>query len=222
MPSPLKRLPSYRLAFLLLSTLGLVRCQQNAPARKPTAPADTIEVTSYSIERENNAALADWKGFQVENEFIALPPDWQSTVKGYTLVCTPGKNQGGQEVLTFARFDREGDSREISERLGQQAAQNAFSPFTVQGDTLKALVFQQGFGYERNADLATAGVDYKGYCLLYADDSTFYKYTLILSKQRLNAYHGNLISDIVSNLKIDKQYVFRTENPLQTIKILKP
>ncbi|MBF9237665.1 hypothetical protein I2I05_09685 [Hymenobacter sp. BT683] len=216
----------HRLAFFLVGTLGLIHCQpnaeQNARFSQASTLTDTIEVTSYSFERENSAALADWKGFQDGDEFIALPPDWRDTVQGQTLVIAPGKNQGGYEVLTFARFDREGDNRAESERLGQQAARSAFSPFAVRGDTLKELVFERGFGYERNADLAKQGTDYQGYCLLYANDSTFYKYTLILSKQRLRAYDGNLISDIVGNLKIGNKYVFRTENPVQKIIVLNP
>ena len=207
-----------------MCTLGLVHCQpkaeQNTGFRKATTPTDTIEVTSYSFERENSAALADWKGFQDGAEFVALPPDWRETVQGHTLVMTPGQNQGGYEVLTFARFAREGDSRVESERLGEQAARTAFSPFAAQGDTLKELVFARGFGYERNANLSKDGTEYRGYCLFYANDSTFYKYTLILSKQRLHAYDGNLIRDIVGNLKIGNQYVFRTANPVQKIIVL--
>jgi hypothetical protein len=227
MPFPLKDFPLYRRAFFLLGAVGLVQCQQHTADqevlfRQANAPIDTIAVTSYSMERENHSALAEWKVFEDGEELIALPPDWRSTVQGHTLVLTPGQNQGGHEVLTFARYDREGASQQESEKLGQQAARSAFSPFAVRGDSLKELVFRHGFAYERNADLSKESAEYRGYCLLYANDSTFYKYTLVLSKQRLQAYEGNLIRDIVGNLKIDQQYVFRTENPLQQIILLKP
>jgi hypothetical protein len=218
----MKRFLSYRLVCSLLATLGLVHCQPNTPSRAPTTLAKTIEVPSYSFERETSPALADWKGYQDGDEFIALPPDWQATEQVHTLVLTPGKNQGGQEGLMFGRFDREGDSREVSEEFGQRAAQSTFSSFAVRSDTLKELVFKRDFAFERNVKFAKGGVDYRGYCLIYANDSTFYKYTLILAEQRLQAYDGNLLTDILGNLKIAKNYALRTENPLQQIKIIKP
>jgi len=217
-----KRFPLYRFACSLLGTVGLVQCQPNTPARAPTTPANTIEVTTYSFQRKTSPALADWKGFQDGDEFLALPPDWQATEQGHTLVLTPGKKQGDQEGLTFVRFEREGDSREASEELGQRAAQSTFASFAVGRDTLKKLVFERDFAFERNVQLTKEGVAYRGYCLLYVNDSTFYKYTLVLAEQRLQAYDGNLLGDIVGNLKIAKNYAFRTQNPLRQITIVTP
>jgi hypothetical protein len=212
-----KRFPLYR-----LGTLGLVQCQPDTPSRKPTTPANTSEVTAYSFKRETSPVLADWKAFQDGDEFLALPPDWQATAQGHTLVLTPGKKQGGQEGLTFARFDREGDSREVSEELGQRAAQSTFASFAIRSDTLKKLVFERDFAFERNVQLTKEGVDYRGYCLLYVHDRTFYKYTLVLAEQRLQAYDGNLLGDIVGNLEIAKNYAFRTQNPLRQITLVTP
>jgi hypothetical protein len=165
----MKRFPLYRLAFSLLGTVGLVHCQQQseheALLRQAMPPIDTVAVTSYSIERENHAALADWRGIQDGNELLAFPPDWRDTVQGHTIIITPGQHQG-DEVLTFARFDREGASRQESEHLAQEAAQSTFPQFAVQSDSLKELVFQRGFAYERTADLSKAGTHYRGYCLI--------------------------------------------------------
>ncbi len=212
----------YKLVLLVVVALLLTQCQQGnnqeTVYKKPDMPIDTIAVTSFSYERENSAALKDWQIFQDGNEVITLPPDWKSAVKDQALILTPTNNYGHNEGLTFKRFDREGHANQEDDMLAQKTARAAFSNFTIQGgDSLKKLVFQRDFAYERNAVVSKNGNNYKAYCLVYVDDSTFYKYNLVLSEQRVSSYKDNLLSDIIGNLKINNNYFLRTDNPLKEI-----
>jgi hypothetical protein len=156
----------------------------------------------------------NWQSFQDASETIALPPDWESKADGKTLAIIPKINYGGSEGLTFRRFDREGHSDSDDDELTKKIAKGAFSTFEIQDDSLKKLVFQHDFGYERNAILFRNGTSYKGYYLVYVNNDTIYEYLILLSVRRLKSYQGNLLSDIVGNLKINNEYFLRTENPL--------
>jgi len=175
---------------------------------------DNVEVSSFSIERENSPALANWRVFEDENEIIAVPDGWIHRVKDQSLIIAPLNSLYGNEKLVFERIAKDNPDFDY-EKVGQRLAELAFKDFTIaNGDTIKKIKFRQNFCFERNVSLSKNGENYTGYFLAYINDSTIYKYNLVLSSKRLNDYKGSLIKDIVGNLQINKQYLISNKNPL--------
>ena len=177
----------------------------------------SAEVTSFPIEREENASLANWEVFKDGNEIITTPPGWSHYVKDQNLTISPPNSLENNERLVFSRIAKDNPSLDY-EKVGQRLAELTFRDFTVsQGDTIKKIKFQKDFCFERNVALSKNGANYTGYFLAYINDSTIYQYDIILSSKSLNDYKGSLIKDIIGNLQINKKYIISNENPLISI-----
>ncbi|MCR5890267.1 hypothetical protein LRS06_21305 [Hymenobacter sp. J193] len=182
------------------------------------AAADTVDVTSFNIERENNSPeLANWAVFEVGQEIICTPPGWKAHQTDDELILLPPTRTDSTERVTFARFNKDSPSLDYNS-FARQMAKTAFDDFTIQkGDTLNQLIFQRDFGYERNTGLLLAGTTYKGYCMVYVNDRFVYKYRIILAENRLKNYRGDLFQDIIGNLQVNKQYLVGNDNPIKQI-----
>jgi len=211
---------------LLCLALSLTQChldvstEQQQTASQKTA--DSVEVTSFNIERENSPALADWIAFEAGKERICTPPGWKSYVTSQQeLVVIPPDSKDSIEQVYFTRFDRD-IKPSNDDTIALNLAKTSFNNFSAQKtDTLKKLTFEKNFGYERNTALFINGLTYKGYCIVYVDDSLVYKFRIILSDNRLRSYKGNLFSDIIGNIQINKHYIMDNNNPLKSINYIK-
>lgn len=225
---PMSRRTTYCHCRLLLvgSLLSLTQCHIDVGTEQEQSDsqdkANNVEVTSFNIERENSPALADWIAFEDGKERICTPPSWKSHVTAqHELVVTPPDSKDSIEQVYFTRFDR-GIKSLNDDVIALNLAKAAFNKFGVQeADTLKKLIFQQDFGYERNNTLLVNGLAYKGYCIVYVDDSLVYQFRIILSNKRLRNYKGNLFSDIIGNLQINKHYIMNNNNPLKNMNYIK-
>jgi hypothetical protein len=184
--------------------------------------ADAIEVTSFNIERENSPDLANWAVFEAGKEIICAPPSWKSYVDSQgDLVVIPPDSKDSIERVEFSRFAKDSKSLDY-DTVALKMVKAAFHKFSVQKtDTLKKLNFQHDFGYEQNTTFLANGLTHKGYCIVYIDDSSVYKFRIILSDNRLRNYNGKLMSDITGNLQINKHYIMDNNNPVKSIKFIK-
>jgi hypothetical protein len=210
---------------LLCSLLPLTQCHLDVSTeqqQKASQAADNVEVTSFNIERENSPALANWAVFEAGKEIICTPSGWKSYVDSQDeLIIIPPDSRDSTERVDFSRFAKDSKSLDY-DALALKLTKSAFSEFSVQkADTLKKLTFQKDFGYERNIALLAKGLTYKGYCIVYVDDSLVYKFRIILSDNRLHNYKGKLFSDIIGNLQINKHYIMDNNNPLKNINYIK-
>ena len=182
---------------------------------------DTATVTSFDIERDNSPELANWAVFESGREVICVPPNWKAHLinqnDGQELVLLPPNSLDSIERVTFSSIIKDSPSLDYP-AFAQKLAQSAFPNFrVVEGDTLKKLVFQKDFAIERNVGLLAHGKTYKGYCLTYVSDRKIYQFRIILDKERLKEYRGDLFRDIIGNLQIDKKYVVDNDNPLKQV-----
>jgi hypothetical protein len=204
---------------LLLLTVCATQCQfeTNQTQTSITQTSnDTVEVTRFDIERtKNSPELANWVVFEAGEEIICAPPNWQAQVKDIMLIISPPTRSDTIECITFSRLDK--DSPKLNyNSFARKLAEKSFAGFKIQnGDTLKQLIFQRDFAYERNADLRINDKAYKGYSLVYVGDQFVYDYQIILAEERLKLYHGDLLADIIGNLQIGKQYIIGNDNPLK-------
>lgn len=142
--------------------------------------------------------------FEAGEEVICAPPNWQAHTEDTQLIILPPNSIDSIERITFTRLAK--DSPHLNyNNLAFKLAGDSFDDFTIGNrDTLKQLIFQRNFGYERNVSLHDRGASYKGYCLVYVNDSFMYVYHIIASETRLKKYQGNLFSDVIGNLQIGK------------------
>jgi hypothetical protein len=221
-----RRTTYWRSRLLLGSLFSLTQCHVDVGTEQEQVVSqdetNNVEVTSFNIERENSPALADWIAFEDGKERICTPPGWKSHITiQHELVITPMNSKDNIEQVYFTRFAR-GIKPLNDDTIALNLAKAAFNKFSAQkADTLKKLTFQQDFGYERNTALLANGLTYKGYCIVYVDDSLVYKFRIILSDNRLRNYKGNLFSDIIGNLQINKHYIMDNKNPLKNINYIK-
>jgi hypothetical protein len=186
-------------------------------------PVDTVEVTSFNMEREDSPALAKWTVFEAGKEIICVPPAWTSHLEddGQELVLLPPNSPDSVERVTFTRLAKDSASLDYP-AFAHQLVLKTFPKFqVVEGDTLKKLVFQHDFGIERNVGLQAKERSYKGYCLVYVNDCCLYQFRIILAKNRLKEYQGDLFRDIIGNLQINQKYFFGNDNPLKQIVYLR-
>ena len=210
---------------LLCSLFSLTQCHLDVSTEQQqvaSQAADNVEVTSFNIERENSPALANWAVFESGKEIICAPPGWKPYVNSQDeLIIIPPDSKDSTERVDFSRFAKDSKSLDY-DALALELTKAAFSEFSVQkADTLKKLTFQKNYGYERNTALLTNGLAYKGYCIVYVDDSLVYKFRIILSDNRLRNYKGKFFSDIIGNLQINKHYIMDNSNPLKNITYIK-
>ncbi|GAB2467345.1 hypothetical protein GCM10011375_31650 [Hymenobacter qilianensis] len=182
---------------------------------------DTATVTSFNIERDNSLELANWSVFESGREVICVPPNWKAHLvnqdSGQELVLLPPNSLDSIERVTFSRLIKDNSSLDYP-ALAQELAKSAFPNFrVVEGDTLKKLVMQKAFAIERNVGLFAHGKTYKGYCLVYVNDSKLYQFRILFGKDRLKDYRGDLFRDIIGNLQIDKKYLVDNDNPLKQV-----
>ncbi|MCC2546760.1 hypothetical protein LJY25_09925 [Hymenobacter sp. BT175] len=178
---------------------------------------DTIDVTSFDIERENSPALAKWTAVEAGREIICTPPGWTPHREDGTLVILAPDNADSTERISFTRFEKDTPSLDYP-ALAQQLINAPFPGFQLaEGDTVKKLMFQHDFAVERDVSLRAKGRDFHAYCLVYVNDRNLYHFRIILAKSRLKAYQGDLIDDIVGNLQIDRKHLMRNDNPLQQV-----
>ncbi|RSK38438.1 hypothetical protein [Hymenobacter perfusus] len=180
-------------------------------------PGDTLEVTSFNIERKESPALANWSVFESGQEIICVPPAWASHLEddGQELVLLPPDTPDSTERVTFTRWAKDSPTLDYPS-LAYKLVKTAFPGFQqAKVDTVTKLIFQHDFGIERSVGLRAKGRKYNGFCLAYVDDSNVYQFRIILEKNRLSAYKGNLMSDIIGNLQINKQYFMGNANPLK-------
>lgn len=216
------------LRILLLFTIAAIctQCRPNISDEQLKAaaqmPIDTITVTSFNIERENSPELDNRLAFEAGRETVRVPPGWKAHLEdsGQELVILPPNSPDSTERVTFSRTAKDSDSLDYT-ALAQKLAKNTFPDFrVVEADTLQKLVFLQDFAIERYVGLSTGGKTYKGYCLVAVNDSNIYQFRIILGKDRLKKYSGNLIRDIIGNLGIDNKYFFDNDHPLKQVIIL--
>jgi hypothetical protein len=155
-----------RLQLLSLGSLiFLTQCHTEANQEQAASQeaADDVEVTSFNIEREDSPALADWIAFEDSKERIYAPPGWKFYITSQReLVIIPLDSKDSTERIGFSRFDR--DSKLLDyDTLALKMTEAAFKGFRIQkADTLKKLVFQRDFSYERNTTLLRNNLTYKG------------------------------------------------------------
>ena len=182
-------------------------------------PVDTVEVTSAHFEREISPALANWAVFEAGKEILCTPPGWTSRLEddGQELVLLPPDSPDSIERVTFTRLARDNPSLDYL-AMARRLATSAFTRVgAAEGDTLNQLVFPHDFAVERNAGLRVHGRYYRGYCLVYVDEHNVYQFRILLAQNRLNAYSGSLLRDIIGNLHIDGKPFVERANQLQQI-----
>jgi len=185
-------------------------------------PVDTVEVTSAHFEREISPELANWAVFEAGREILCTPPGWTSHLEddGQELVLLPPDSPDSPdstERVTFTRVAKDNPSLDYL-ALARRLATSAFSRVgAAEADTLNQLVFPHDFAVERNAGLQVQGRPYCGYCLVYVDDRNVYQFRILLAQERLNAYSGGLLRDIIGNLHIDGKPFVEHLNQLQQI-----
>ncbi|SDX94030.1 hypothetical protein [Hymenobacter psychrophilus] len=210
-----------RRAFFLLMFIILTQCRSDARWEQPVQTqiaSDTLDVTAFNIEHETSSPeLADWVLFEIGQEIICAPYGWKAKPRKHELALLPPSSTDSIERITFTRIYKNIDSLDYN-AFARGISEKAFDGFAVQGaDTLKKLVFQHDFAYERNVEFIYNTIAYKGYCIVYVDDRFVYKYQITLSNDRLNKYNGDLFKDIIGNLQINKKYIMRNENPLKQL-----
>ncbi|RYU80263.1 hypothetical protein [Hymenobacter persicinus] len=211
---------------ILLPCFLLAICTQCGPTlseeqRQAAAPmpVDTVEVTSAHFEREISPELANWAVFEAGREIICVPPKWKSHIEddGQELVLVPLDSHDSTERVTFTRLAKNSPSLDYL-ALARRLATSKFSRFdAVESDTLNHLVFPNDFAVERYTTLRVQEKPYQGYCLVYVDDHNVYQFRILLAQDRLNAYSGSLLSDIIGNLHIDGKPFVEHSNQLQQI-----
>jgi hypothetical protein len=219
----------YRILALLSLALLCTYCrptdrtdQLQAAAGRPT---DSLQVTSFDIEREDSPELANWAIFESGREVIGVPPAWTSHLEdnGQLLVLLPPNSADSTECVTFARLAKDSASLDYS-AFARRLVTMAFPRFRAAGDTLHKLIFQRDFGIERYVSLRAKGKDYRGYCLAYVNDSCVYQFRIVLDRNRLKTYReehrGELLNDIIGNLQIDRKYFMGNDNPLKQVVFL--
>lgn len=182
-------------------------------------PVDTVEVTSAHFEREISPALANWAVFEAGREIVCTPPRWTSHLEddGQELVLLPPDSPDSTERVTFTRVAKDNPSLDYL-ALARRLATSAFSRVgAAEADTVNHLVFSHDFAVERNAGLRVQGRPYRGYCLVYVDDRNVYQFRILLAQERLNAYSGSLLRDIIGNLHIDGKPFVERANQLKQI-----
>lgn len=208
---------------LLCSLFSLTQCHLDVSTeqqQEASQAVDNVEVTSFNIERDTSPGLTNWMHFDVGQEIICVPSGWKSHVvarkEAPELVLVPPDSMDTNEHITFSRWAN--DLPSVNNNVfAQKLVTAAFRDFRISGDTLKKLVFKQDFGVERNVNLFRQGKAYKGYCLVYVNDSCTYRFRIILANNRLKNYQGNLLGDIIGNLQIDHKYFLRNDNPLKQV-----
>jgi len=211
---------------VLLPLWLLATCTHCGPAiseeqRQAAAqlPVDTVEVTSAHFERENSPALANWAVFEAGREILCVPPGWTSHLEndGQELVLLPPNSSDSTERVTFTRLAKDAPSLDYP-AVARRLAASAFARFgEAAADTLNQLVFPHDFAVERNVALRKQGKPYRGYCLVYVDNRNLYQFRIVLAQDRLNAYSGSLLRDIIGNLHIDGKPFVDHLNQLQQI-----
>lgn len=211
---------------VLLHLFLLATCTQCGPTiseeqRQAAAqmPVDTVEVTSAHFEREISPELANWAVFEAGREILCVPPRWTSHLEddGQELVLLPPDSPDSTERVTFTRVAKDNPSLDYL-AVARRLATSAFSRAgVVEADTLNHLVFAHDFAIERNASLKVQGRPYRGYCLVYVDDRNLYQFRILLAQNRLNAYSGSLLRDIIGNLHIDGKPYVEHANQLKQI-----
>jgi len=211
--------------FLLLLVVALcTQCRPNINNEQLEAasktPGDTISVDSFNFQRESDSTLKNWTGIQDNGEFIPLPPGWKVNVADRKLyqeaVASPPNSTDSIEHVTFSCWENDDPSSD-NYAFARQLANTAFYSFHVTSDTLKKLVFQHDFGVERIVGFLAQKKAYKGYCLVYVNDSCTYRFRITLSEDRLKKYQGKLVADIVGNIQINHKYFLRNDNPLKQV-----
>lgn len=220
---PLPTIPCLRALMYLVLVFMCTQCGPSVSEKQLQAaaqlPVDTVEVASFNIERENSRALANWAVFEAGREVICVPPGWTSHLEnvGQELVLLPPNSADSTERVTFTRLAKDSPTLDYP-ALAHRLVTSAFPGFRLAaGDTVKKLVFQHDFAIERNVGLRAKGRSYEGYCLVYVNDSSVYQFRVILENNRLKAYKGDLLSDIIGNLQINKNYFFGKGNPLKQL-----
>lgn len=220
-------LNAHRYILLLVFSLiavTCIQCRPNISSEQLRAvaeqPVDTVTVTSFNFQRDNSPELSNWMHFDVGQEIICVPSGWKSHViarkEAPELVLVPPNNIDTIEHITFSRWANDLPSSDDNV-FARKLVTGAFPDFRVTSDTLKKLIFKQDFGIERNANLFAQGKAYKGYCLVYVNDSYTYRFRIILANNRIKDYQGNIFADIIGNLQINHKYFFRNDNPLKQV-----
>ncbi|MBT2557364.1 hypothetical protein J7E24_06175 [Hymenobacter sp. ISL-91] len=210
-----------RRAFFLLMFTILTQCRPDVRLEQPVqtqTASDTLDITAFNVEHEiKSPELADWVVFEIGQEIICAPYGWKAQPREHELALLPPNSRDSIERITFARIQKDIDSLDYN-AFARGISKKAFDGFAVQGaDTLKQLIFQHDFAYERNIEFTYNAMAYKGYCIVYVDDRFIYKYQIALSNDRLNKCKGDLFKDIIGNLQINKKYIMRNENPLKQL-----
>lgn len=214
------------LILLLLPVAIFTQCQTSITVEQEPAQAgvgvDTVEVTSFDLQRESSPELADWKTYEVNQEIIAVPPDWNDKIEDQTFIITPPHSEANQERLSLARYDNDMPASAYDKFAWQRCSQS-FQGFTREkSERFKKIELQRDVFYEQDLTLSKDGIKYAGYYLAYVNDSSFYEYNLVLTQTRLKAYDGDLKQDIIGNLQIRHKYVFDNGNPMKKVIYINP
>lgn len=216
---------AYRVTLLLVAAAIFAQCRPDVSIEHEQAAegmgTDSLAITSFNVERENKLRPADWKVYETGREVIAAPSNWTAHLKGIDLIIMPPSSADSSERLVFNRYQKNSSTIDY-DHFAQQLASKAFGTFRVaKDDTLKKIELAKHFFYERTGSLTKQGIAYKGYHMVYVNDSLVYQFDITLTKARLSLYQGELINDIVSNLQINHQYVVRNSNPIKEIIYIK-
>ena len=208
--------------FLLLFTA----CQLNSSKKEEglgvTAPekGDTLNVTNYSVKNETSDALKDWKSFAASDAVIFTPADWKNYNIDGSLVLMPINSAYGYERISFNKYAQDLHNAEY-DKIVQKIYHKAFINYTtIREDKMKKLELEKGIVYEKNVELMKGQVLYKGYFLVYKNQTHLYEYSIALTQSRLNNYDGSLMQDIAGNLSVGGNDIFGSSNPIKKIIIL--
>lgn len=174
-------------------------------------------VTSFSIERDN--VLRNWRTFELVNESISTPSDWEYKIDKQSFILFPIDRKN--EFLEFLRISKNSSNIDYKS-LALKLSENSFDSYTsIESDTITSVELEKGFYFERSVHFNMNEKKYQGYYLIYIGSENMYSYKIILSSETLNLYDGDLIKDIIGNIKINNKYMLSNENKMINISVIR-